>query len=962
MATETPPKPIPSEPVANFDDWTPADTVVDARLSQTRRQLRSVDLAAGLLWLACATIVWFLFFVILDHWVFTDGLGSFGRWVMLLGYLFGSATFAFFRIIRPLLHRVNPIYLAHRIEQIDTSAKNSLINFLLLRRTKEAVAPVVFDAVKAKAAGDIQKVDPEDAIDWGHVLRIAYLFTALFAIGAIYQVASPKSPFTSIARALFPWSDRAAPTRVTFSDVTPGNLTTFYGERIEVSAKVTGLHDDEIPMLYYSTADNQLVEQQVHMFRPEEGYRYQCTIPPEEQGIQQNITYYLAAGDGRSPTYTIRAQAPPAIAVESVQYDYPSYTRQERKTVTGTPDIVALEGTKITLRTKANRTIERANIDLGCDHLDGIPMTVDDRTATGSWTLQLEEDQAKAAGERSYQILFTDMGGNRNPSPIRHSIRIIPDRIPTVRLINPPDETIELAENGRLELAAAAEDPDFGLRSVMLQAERKGQGLFIPPMLRVPLDEETPPKTYKGTIVFEPQKLNLKAGDEVEYWVEAKDIKTPNANTAQTERRRILIVSEEDQQQGNNDQNDPEQKNPENPEQPENQQPQNQQDQNNGGGEEQGGGENNQAGNEQNNQKNQGEEGNQGENQQNQEGGGEQQAGNNQQQNQGNQEDQGQQNQEGGGENQTGENQQNQNAEGNQEKSGNEQGKGEQNQKSGDQNQTGNNQQQPNEGTQDQNNSQEGQPGDQNQKGNTTDSQQKGAKGDQNGQDQNQKQKNTPDEPINGETNPGDVMEKVLQQCEQNGQDQPKDDSQNSEKNQNQNQPGDQQNQQNGGDQDQTGNNKPNVNESDQPTEDFQKKPQGTGTDAGKQPKPNDQQGTKEPGQESPTPTDNQNQEQNQTGEGQDQNTPNKNGQKTGSDKPDKPTDNGSGTPPDDQQNKEHGESYRPPDDEPTGEGQKPKSPDDLQINQRKEGDPQTGDSEGNKPGEGNKPNQTGDS
>ena len=781
MATETPSKPIPPESTENLDITTP-DAVVDSRLSQTRRQLRSVDLMAGLLWLACAAIGWFLIAAVMDHWLFDEGLSSFGRWMMLLLFLVGGAVFSFFRIIRPLMRPVNSVYIAHRIEQTNASAKNSLINFLMLRRTKETVESSVFGAMSERAADDIQRVAPEEAIDWGGVLRIAYLFTALVAIGAIYQLLSPKSPFTSAARIAAPWSDRAAPTRVAFNEITPGNLTTYYGERTPVSAEVIGLHDGEMPTLYYTTADGQTVNHPVPMSRPEGDYRYQCTIPPEPEGFQQDVAYYLAAGDGRSPTFRITARAPPAIAVETVQYNYPGYTRQPPKTVTDSADVIAIEGTQVTVQAKANREIRRADIDLGCDHLRLIPMKVDDRTATGTWSLRQESDPKRVAEQQSYQLIFVDSQGKENPSPIRHTIRVIPDRVPTVQLIDPPGDAIELPVNGRLELTVAAEDPDFGLRSVQLRAEREGRGLAIPPMLRVATDASEWQKTYQGSITLEPQMLDLKPGDEIEYWVEAKDVKTPNANVAQTERRRLLIVEE-----ASNDQKAEEQKNPEQ---------QGEEQQNNQGGQQGEDQQNDQGGQQGEDQQNdQG--GQKGEDQQNDQGG---QKGEDQQNNQGGQKGEDQQNNQNG---QQGEGQQQpgQKGEDQQNNQGGQQGEGQQQpgQKGDGQKQPGGGQKQDGEsqgqterrqGNAENGQQKDGQPG---QSGTETQDQfgqgqetqpnegdaqsESGQKGQQSPRDASgQKSDNQkPDKPIDGQANPGDVFEEALKRAEKWDSGQPKD-------------------------------------------------------------------------------------------------------------------------------------------------------------------------------------------
>ena len=169
------------------------------------------------------------------------------------------------------------------------------------------------------------------------------------------------------------------------------------------------------------------------------GYRHEVTLPPDSDGLQQHLTYYLAAGDFQSPVFTIHVETAPTILVDSVQYDYPDYMGLADRTVQGQGDLRAIEGTQVTLNAKANTPIDQAEIDLGCRGLRGVRMTADDRAASGNFTLRLRRDDPTRPEHDSYQLRFTDIVGHQNQRPVRHKIEVIADRPPRIELVDPPD-------------------------------------------------------------------------------------------------------------------------------------------------------------------------------------------------------------------------------------------------------------------------------------------------------------------------------------------------------------------------------------------------------------------------------------------------------------------------------------------------------------------------------------------
>lgn len=551
--TTIPPPLLPETPVAARPSE--CETVIDQRLRETQRHVRGVDIAVGLITMAIGVLSYLLLVALIDHWLIVGGLGFWGRLGLWLALVAAAAVYFGVELLPPLRNRINPVFAAATIEQSQPSLKNSLINFLLLRGRRQEVAQPVYQAMERRAAADLGNAQLDVAVDRSHLIRLGCILAGVLAVFCLYLVVSPKNPIRSAARVLWPWSSIEAPTRVTIHDIQPGNVTAFHGDFVTISAEIAGLREGEQALLIYSTADGQTTDQTIPLALPEDEYRYQCRLPPGNLGLQQTYDYRLAAGDCRTARYRIDVQIAPAITVDKVSYHYPPYTRIADRTVERQGDLSAIEGTEVTVQATANTEIKphSAEIDLGCTGRQGRRMTVDDRTATGHFTLRPNPKDASGGEYNEYQLRFADLQGRENQRPIRHRIDVIRDLPPTVQWIEPDQKDVPLAVNETLTIKALAEDPDFGLRRIVLHAQCNGQNLPIAPLLETKSTERARSGECSVEYAFEPTTLKLKVGDRVEYWVEAEDAKEPTPNRAASDKRWITIVGSDAQKQANED-------------------------------------------------------------------------------------------------------------------------------------------------------------------------------------------------------------------------------------------------------------------------------------------------------------------------------------------------------------------------------------------------------------------------
>ena len=506
---------------------------IDRQLRKTRSQVRMVDVISGLLILATSTLGYFFALALVDHWVIAGGLPGWARIIALGSYAVVAGWYFVTRLLPLFIKRINPLYAAETIERTQPSLKNGLLNFLMFRARPQGLQQSVYQAIEAQAASNLAHVHIESVVDRSKLLKIGYVLAAVFAICAIYKVVSPKDPLTSVGRVVMPWADILPPTRVVIEKIEPGDAKAFRGQEVTVSAEVRGLERDGKVTLFYTTVDGQTVDRAVEMHVPKDGYRYTCKVPPDESGIQQTLRYRIVAGDAKSHDHTLSVVAAPTIVVDSIEYSYPEYTGFSSQKIEHQGDLNAIEGTRVLVHAVTNQPIKRGGIDFECDGSEDLRLAPDGtgdlaRGAAASFALTLEKDRVSQT-HSSYQLRFQNAEGDENPEPIRYSIRVVPDLAPEIEFLAPKEDEVLMREGDALPIELSASDPDFALKNVKLIAEVDGRRLFEKSFVKEPRRGQLNSKFRLSS-----KEHSLKAGDVVEYWAVAEDIKYPAPNVVET--------------------------------------------------------------------------------------------------------------------------------------------------------------------------------------------------------------------------------------------------------------------------------------------------------------------------------------------------------------------------------------------------------------------------------------------
>ena len=516
-----------------------SEHLIDEHIDRTRWALKLVDFAGGLLTLAVALLAFLLVAALLDHWVVPGGLSTTGRTALFGAMVLGLASLLWRQFV-PLLRAINPVFAAHTIEKTAPSLKNSLLNVLLFRTHREQMPAKVFYALEQQAAARLSAAPADATIDHAALLRLGYALVAIVAICAVYAVLSPKNLATSAGRVLAPWADIAAPSRVQIHDIKPGEASVAMGERVTISAEILGARDDDPVRLRYSTADGQQLDETVAMKRPSVAGRFSADLPrpgdASADGVQQDLEYWIEAGDARSRRFKLSVFQKPTIVVQRVHYQPPAYTGELSKTVDHVGDLRGVEGTAVVVEALASQPIKSAYVDFDSDGSNDGRMTFDGSHASVTFQLQLRPDR-RTPWHLNYSLRFTTTEGRTNEEPAQYRIDVTPDYPPEIAITQPEQPELAVRADETVVIGVEGRDPDYALQQVRLMGRVRDQDVVLAELLTGAHSGR-----YRRQTRFVPADAQLKAGEVLEYWAEARDNRMPDANLAMSEHRRLRIV------------------------------------------------------------------------------------------------------------------------------------------------------------------------------------------------------------------------------------------------------------------------------------------------------------------------------------------------------------------------------------------------------------------------------------
>lgn len=563
------------------DQWTRADSIVEERLRQTEAEVKRVDFFGTLVKMATIALLAFLFGTILDQWIFRYGLPVYGRITF-----FALLTILMLAIliygIRPLWQfRINPLYSAKILEEQPEVHKNSVINWLLLRRIGDdsnkkssSLQNAVLDGVAYQAARDVERIPVDMIVDHGSIIRWGFRFIFVLVLFFAYMILSSKSTWTSVSRLALPIAKIAPPQSVRFIKILPGNKEILQGSYLDLEAGIAGVGRKNVYFLY-STLDGRIVDKMVPV-SSNHGNLYSLRFPDSDRGMVDSIRYRILVGDSvhsedRSEEFTIKVRPAIVFSVEKIIFEYPEYTGLASAVQENSGDIRALDGTIVHLTASSNTPLDKALFIPGKNESAAQFMQLNSSSpnkATISFMISREESSHELAipVSDSYEIRCFDKEGNQNQVQSFGSIDILDDLPPTVSLEDLTDGIIQLPINQRLNFFVRTSDPDFGLSSVVLhvfrrelqdqnsQPNERDRALFskelLPDLKKNTKDELRLPAS------FIPGELEMVVGAEYEIQIEVLDIRKPSPNRIWSEKK-LFVVSDPIQNPNHKEKNIP---------------------------------------------------------------------------------------------------------------------------------------------------------------------------------------------------------------------------------------------------------------------------------------------------------------------------------------------------------------------------------------------------------------------
>lgn len=172
------------------------------------------------------------------------------------------------------------------------------------------------------------------------------------------------------------------------------------------------------------------------------------------ESVDSDLTYHVAFGEGRSPSYRVRVFDHPELTRIDARLEFPEYTGQEPKLVEDVRHVSAVEGTKVDLTLRLSKEVASATLvdeegaETPLEPVAGEP-TPTVRTAT---TL---------ADSHRYKVRLVDRDGRPNKLAADLTINVIRNKPPAIVMAAPGKDT-RVSPLEELRLGARVED-DFGI-------------------------------------------------------------------------------------------------------------------------------------------------------------------------------------------------------------------------------------------------------------------------------------------------------------------------------------------------------------------------------------------------------------------------------------------------------------------------------------------------------------------
>ncbi|RCS54222.1 hypothetical protein DTL42_03485 [Bremerella cremea] len=237
------------------------------------------------------------------------------------------------------------------------------------------------------------------------------------------------------------------------------------------------------------------------------------------------IRYQVFAGDAKTPELSVEIIPLPTIKVELAATP-PDYAQNiQLSSSSSSTHLAVLAGSDVTLNIIADRPIDAPTLTLRRGSSEMQEELVPVGSSTTNWQLPPAFDPLNQIQETiAYELTAVDEHGLSPATPVRGTIRVVPDRVPSVSL-----RTIHhiVLPSASPVLHYRATD-DFGLATLSLRLEIR-RGDSAPRIVEVPLRtfaaKSPVQKNLAGEYALDLAPWQLQVGDQVEIVLQASDFR-----------------------------------------------------------------------------------------------------------------------------------------------------------------------------------------------------------------------------------------------------------------------------------------------------------------------------------------------------------------------------------------------------------------------------------------------------
>lgn len=282
-------------------------------------------------------------------------------------------------------------------------------------------------------------------------------------------------------------------------EVTPGNARVRAGSALVIEATLVG---SRAPM----TPQVQIAEdgkwRAVSMTAEPSG-RFRLSLEPVTTPFQ----YRVVGGRLTTPTYGVAVVHPPRLVRIDVDYTFPAELGLAPRSERDGGDIYAPAGSEARLHVHTDRPVATARLAFG----DGGTLALVPE-APDAWSATL-----KVVGDSAYRVGLADSDGVSGGGDTEYFIRVLADRPPEVRIVNPAvDRSVTRLEE--IDVEAEAND-DYGLERLELVYAVDGGAERV---LSFNIPSRATSVDGRQTMYLE--DLDVRPGDFVAYYVRARDV------------------------------------------------------------------------------------------------------------------------------------------------------------------------------------------------------------------------------------------------------------------------------------------------------------------------------------------------------------------------------------------------------------------------------------------------------